>query len=139
MNLELVFQDLPLSNSWLKVSIGEWRDDRWWSRTHEFRRTEVENFLKDLDIAVLKSLVKKEQNYYIFDIESTIGAPTFSKIKVDSHLTLHSVEFVKGDLFFHALLERLVDSARVEYDTHGKHVEHFVLHLVEHIVFVLNL
>ena len=54
LNLELVFQDLPLSYSWLKMSIGEWGNDRWWSWTDEFRRTEVENFLKDLDIAVLK-------------------------------------------------------------------------------------
>ena len=53
-------------------------------------------------------------------------------------ITLHSVEFVECDLFFHALLQGLVYSAGIENDAHGQHVEHLVLHLIQHIVFILN-
>ena len=53
--------------------------------------------------------------------------------------TLKSIKLIEGNFFFHRLLKRLVDSARVQNNAYGQHMKHFILHFVQHVIFVLRI
>ena len=59
------------------------------------------------------------------------GEDFFKRLQV---AILHLGQLVVRDLVLHALLERLVDAAGVEDGANAQHVEHLVLHLVQHVI-----